>query len=102
MCSVRRRPADGRRATRGLSLVDAMIAMVFVSAGVLAVSAGSITLTRGGKLADATNVATALAQQKLELLRSMPLGAAALAPGNYVDAANPLLADGTTHAGAPF
>src|SRR5439155_931449 len=37
----------------------------------------------------------ALAQQKLEQLRSMPLGAAQVAPNSYTDPANPLRADGT-------
>jgi Tfp pilus assembly protein PilV len=85
-----------------MSLVDAMVAMLFVSAGVLALSAGAVTLTRGSKAADETSVATALAQQKLEQLRSMPLGAVGLLPGTYADPVNPLRADGNAGTGARF
>ena len=62
-------------------------------------SANSISLTRLAKAADGTSVAAALGQQKLEQLRSLPLGAAQLAPGQYADAQT-LRADGA--AGGPF
>lgn len=62
-------------------------------------SANSISLTRLAKAADSTSVAAALGQQKLEQLRSLPLGAALLAPGQYADAAT-LRADGSV--GGPF
>jgi len=61
----------------------------------MAFAANTITLTHNEKSADSTGAAHALAQQKLEQLRSTPLGAAAVAPGSYTDAANPLRADGT-------
>jgi Tfp pilus assembly protein PilV len=66
----------------------------------LGLAASAISLTRNEKSADSTSAAHGLVQQQLELLRSMPLGAVALAPGNYADAGNPLKADGTT--GGPF
>jgi len=44
--------------------------------------------------------ATALAQQKLEQLRSMPLDAPGLGPGQYTDPAGAMKADGST--GGPF
>lgn len=60
----------------------------------LAFQASAITLTRGTKGADSTAAATALAQERLELLRSLPRGHASHTPGNYADANNPLTADG--------
>jgi len=62
----------------------------------MAFAANTISLTHNEKSADSTSAAHALAQQKLEQLRSMQLGAAALNPNIYIDPANPLQADGTT------
>lgn len=96
MCSVERRSTK-RRATRGVSLLEALAATAFVSCALLAFAGNSVSLTRNLKSADATAAGTALALQKLEQLRSMPLGAAELAtPGLFYDNANPLKADGTT------
>jgi hypothetical protein len=66
----------------------------------MAFAANTLSLTHNEKSADSTSAAHALAQQKLEQLRSMQLGAAALNPGIYIDPANPLQADGT--AGGTF
>ena len=98
MCSARRRSADHprRRRARGFSLLDALAGLTFISASLLGLSAASISLTRNSKGADSTSAATALAQQKLEQLRSMPLLATELNPGIYYDSGNKLKADGTT------
>ena len=93
MCSVGRRST--RRATRGLSLLEALAATGFLAIALFAFGSNSVSLTRNAKNADSVGAATALAQQKLEQLRSMPLGAAQLASGQYYDASNPLKADGT-------
>ena len=96
MCSVERRSTKGlRRHTRGLSLLEALAVTGLLSTALLALAASSITATRTEKAADSTSAATALALQKLEQLRSMPLGAAQLTPGLYYDPSNPLRADGT-------
>ena len=76
------------------------MATALVGIGVLGLHSTSIALTRGSKMADSASVATALARQQLERLRSMPLGSPQQAAGNYDDAANPLRADGT--AGGSF
>ena len=55
---------------------------------------GAINVSRSAKTSDATAAATALATEKLEQLRSMPLDAAAFVPGIYFDPSNPLTADG--------
>src|SRR5437879_8435289 len=85
MCSVGQRSTRGR-ATRGISLLEALAATAFVSLALLAFAGNSTSLTRNLKSADSTAAATALALQKLEQLRSMPLGAAGLAaPGLFYD-----------------
>jgi Tfp pilus assembly protein PilV len=95
MCSDgRRRDSGRRRGRRGIGLLEALAATGLLAVALLALAGHSISVTRTAKAADSTSAATALALQKLEQLRSMPLGAAALDPGAYVDAANPMTADG--------
>lgn len=91
MCSAR--PRSAKRAARGFSLLEAVAATAFLAVALMAFAANTIWLTRDEKSADSTNAAHALAQQKLEQLRSLPLGA--VATGIYTDSANPLSADGT-------
>src|SRR5437870_11413183 len=96
MCSARRRSA--RHGVRGFSLLEAVAATSFLALALMAFAANTISLTHNEKSADSTSAAHALAQEKLEQLRSMQLGA--LNPGIYIDPANPLKADGT--AGGTF
>jgi hypothetical protein len=70
------------------------VATAFLGGALLAFATNSISLTRSTKTADSVGAATGLAQEKLERLRSMPLGAAQLAPGFYADTTT-LKADGT-------
>jgi len=72
----------------------------FLALALMAFAANTISLTHNEKSADSTSAAHALAQQKLEQLRSLGLDATQLAPNTYVDPANPLQADGT--AGGTF
>ena len=98
MYSGRRRSAERRpRArSRGFSLLDALAGVTFIAVAILGLSGASVSVTRNSKGADSTSAATALAQQKLEQLRSMPLNATQLDPGIYYDAGNKLKADGTS------
>ena len=80
-------------------MLDALAATGLMSVALLGFSADSINLTRQAKLSDGTSAGTALAVQKLEQLRSLPLGATGLASGSYSDAGT-LAADGT--AGGPY
>ena len=96
MCSARRRSA--RRAASGFSLIEAVAATAFLALALMAFAANSIWLTHDEKSADSTSAAHALAQQKLEQLRSTQLGG--VATGIYSDPSNPLQADGT--AGGTF
>jgi len=89
-----------RRGTRGSSVIEALgtIALIGIAVGGFAVN--SVSLTRIDKTADSVTAATALAQEQLEALRALPLGAAQLLPGVYADPSNPLAANG--NAGGPF
>src|SRR5881409_3556838 len=98
MCSAR--PRSARRSAGGFSLLEAVAATAFLAVALMAFAANTIWLTHDEKSADSTSAAHALAQQKLEQLRSTPLGAAEVNPGAYTDPTNPLQADGT--AGGTF
>ncbi len=74
-------------------MLEALAATVFLAVALMAFAANTISLTHNEKSADSTSAAHALAQQKLEQIRSMPLGAPQAAPGSYTDGA--LAADGT-------
>jgi len=94
MCSAR--PRSAKRAAGGFSLLEAVAATAFLAVALMAFAANTIWLTRDEKSADSTSAAHALAQQKLEQLRSTPLGAPEVAAGILrFDPANPLRADGT-------
>ena len=93
--------AHGRgRPTRGRSLLEALAATSLLGVGLLGLATNSVNLTRTAKNADSVSAASGLAVQKLEQLRSMPLGASGLIPGQYYDDGNPLKADGTS--GGPY
>jgi hypothetical protein len=66
-----------------------------MAGALLGLAMGAIKLSHYAKSSDATASATALAIERLEQLRSLPLDAAEFAPGIYYDPANPLNADGT-------
>ena len=93
MCSDDRK-FNRPRGTRGFSLIEALGATALVGGALLGMAMGAISVSRSAKSADSTSAATALATEKLEQLRSMPLDAAAFVPGIYYDPANPLTADG--------
>ncbi len=78
--------------------MEGLCAASFLGLALMAFAANTISLTHNEKSADSTSAAHALAQQKLEELRSKALGA--VVPGNYADPLNPLKADGTTTDGS--
>src|SRR5947207_10930883 len=85
MCSAR--PRSARHSAGGFSLLEAVAATAFLAVALMAFAANTIWLTHDEKSADSTSAAHALAQQKLEQLRSMPLGATEVATGSYADPA---------------
>jgi len=66
--------------------------------GLLGLSASSVMLARASVVADMTSAATALTVERIEVLRSLPLGDAATNPGTYSGGSK--YANGTS--GGPF
>jgi Tfp pilus assembly protein PilV len=75
--------------------VEALVTMSIMSVGVLGMSASAIELSRTAKWADMASAATALATERLELVRSLPLGDAGHTTGSYN--AGTMQADGTAN-----
>jgi type II secretory pathway pseudopilin PulG len=79
-----------------MSVVEALAAIAILGIGLGGLAVNSVAGTHRVKNADATAAAHALVQQKLEQLRSLPLGDTQHTPGQYYDSANNLKADGTS------
>lgn len=60
----------GRSTSRGFSLIEALIALVIVSFGLLAIAGVHLKLARGEDIARQRGEATRLAQERIEQLRS--------------------------------
>jgi Tfp pilus assembly protein PilV len=87
-------------ATAGTSLLEALGALGLTGVAMLGLVGSTVFVSRVNTSSSGIAAATALAQQKLEQLRSMPLDAAGLGPGQYTDPAGAMKADGS--AGGPF
>jgi Tfp pilus assembly protein PilV len=88
-----------RRGSEGLSLLEALAATTMLGVALLGLGGNAITLSRASKGADGTIAGNALAQAKIEQLRSLPLGSPAVATGAYQEQAT-LAADGSI--GGPY
>jgi Tfp pilus assembly protein PilV len=95
MTRLRQRRTGRRRPARGLGLVEILVSIGISAVVLLGFAANTIAVARAHGVSRNAAVATALAQQQIEALRSLPLGAPGLTPGNYTDEDNPLAADGS-------
>ena len=95
-----RQRSNRRTRTAGTSLFEAVAALGVMGVGVLGLVTSTVFLARANTSSGRVASATALAQQKLEQLRSLPFDAAALASGQYADPTGAMNADGS--AGGPF
>lgn len=62
--------ASARSTTRGFTLIEAIVALLVVAFGMLAIAGFQMNLSRGSDVAKQRTEATRLAQQKIEELRS--------------------------------
>ena len=90
---TRRRRRD-RRGARGLGTIEVLVSIAISGVVLLGMTANTIAVSRAQSVSRNAAAATALAQQQLEALRNLPLDAAGVDPGSYVDAGNPMTADG--------
>jgi prepilin-type N-terminal cleavage/methylation domain-containing protein len=90
---TRRRRRVSRR-ERGFSTIEVMVSIAISGVVLLGMTANTIAVSRAQSVSRNAAAATALAQQQLESLRNLPLDADGVDPGSYVDAGNPMTADG--------
>lgn len=82
--------------SRGSSLLEIVVAGAIFSFLVLALSPSMLNTRKAASLSGNASIATTLALDKLEQLRSQKSNHADLSPGAHLDTANPLRAEGTT------
>jgi hypothetical protein len=71
-----------------------MVTVGFVAVAFLGFATNTIAVARSYTTSQNAAAATALAQEQLEALRTLPIGAAGLTSGTYQDPGNPMTADG--------
>lgn len=64
------RPVTPRRARRGFTLIEVMVAMVLLAVGLLALASGSVAVMRQMRSGNKAAVAAMVAQTRMERLRS--------------------------------
>lgn len=67
----------------GFSLIEVLIALIFLAIGILAIASLQITSVRGNFFSNNLMQATYVAQDRLEFLKSLPYDSSRLAQGNY-------------------
>jgi hypothetical protein len=75
-------------------LIEVIASVSFAAIVLLGFAATTISVARATSVSRNATAATALAQQQLERLRGLPIGAVGLLPGSYQDPMNPIQADG--------
>ena len=67
----------------GFSLIEVLIALIFLAIGILAIASLQITSVRGNFFSNNLMQATYVAQDRLEFLKNLPYDSSRLAQGNY-------------------
>ena len=73
------------RGAKGFSLLEVLIALVFLAVGLLALAGLHVTSLRGNNFSQHLTRATYLAQDRLEFLKNLPLNSDRLLPNQYDD-----------------
>jgi len=80
----------------GFSLIEVMIGIIFLAIGLLAVAGMQATSVRGNFFSSNVMLATYAAQDRLELLKSLPLTSPDLTLGSHDDGTAPFVS-GDSH-----
>jgi type IV pilus assembly protein PilV len=83
------------REAKGFSLLEVLVALVFLAVGLLALAGLHVTSLRGNNFSQHLTRATYLAQDRLEFLKNLPLNDNRLHPNQYDD-------QRVTFSGVPF
>ena len=69
----------------GFSLIEVLVAVVFLAIGVLAIAGLQVTSVRGNYFSNNLMQATYVAQDRLEFLKNLPFNSPQLGANNYND-----------------
>jgi len=69
----------------GFSLIEVLVAVVFLAIGVLAIAGLQVTSVRGNYFSNNLMQATYVAQDRLEFLKNLPFNSSQLNANNYND-----------------
>ena len=84
------------REAKGFSLLEILIALVFLAVGLLALASLQVTSLRGNTFSHHLTLATYAAQDRLEFLKNLDLNSDRLLRGQYDD--HPITLSGTSFA----
>jgi len=73
------------RGAKGFTLLEVLIALVFLAVGLLALAGLHVTSLRGNTFSHHLSLATVVAQDRLEFLKNLPLSSNRLLPNQYDD-----------------
>ncbi len=73
------------REAKGFSLLEVLIALVFLAVGLLALAGLHMTSLRGNNFSQQLTLATVTAQDRLEFLKNLPLNSNRLLANRYDD-----------------
>jgi Tfp pilus assembly protein PilV len=73
------------RGAKGFSLLEILIALIFLAVGLLALAGLQMTSLRGNNFSHHLSLATIAAQDRLEFLKNLPLSSNRLLPNQYDD-----------------
>jgi type IV pilus assembly protein PilV len=74
---------NGKKRDEGFSLVEVLIALIFLAIGLLAIASLQITSVRGNFFSNNLMQATYVAQDRLEFLQNLPYDSSRLNQGRY-------------------
>jgi prepilin-type N-terminal cleavage/methylation domain-containing protein len=73
------------REAKGFSLLEVLVALIFLAVGLLALAGLHITSLRGNTFSHHLSLATVVAQDRLEFLKNLPLNSDRLLPNQHDD-----------------
>jgi type IV pilus assembly protein PilV len=73
------------REAKGFSLLEVLVALIFLAVGLLALAGLHITSLRGNTFSHHLSLATVVAQDRLEFLKNLSLGSRELVGGKHED-----------------
>ena len=74
----------------GFSLIEVMVAVIFLAIGLLAIASLQVTSVRGNFFSNNLMQATYVAQDRLEYLKSLPIDDPLLSTGDHQDVPTPI------------